>query len=198
MQATLLVYVLVSLKSMIMLGCKAFRWFNHWKYFKHTHQFTPTTQTHHHSSKHSSKKRHPTINYSSNHTPNQRSPTPEKVILALNKPQAWRLHPRGIVINTKHTNQSNCQHKLNAKQGYTSLIIKTTSITHSSTLNLACLQRKIKRSTNNNNYKPYIIPCKITHERILQGMGATARAICHHLRESNENYITNQASQWLD
>ena len=102
------------------------------------HQFTPTTQTHHHSSK----KRHPTINYSSNHTPNQRSPTPEKAILALNKPQAWRLHPRGIVINTKHTNQPNCQYKLNAKQGYTSLMIKTPSITHSFTLNFSIFAKK--------------------------------------------------------
>ena len=31
-----------------------------------------------------------------------------------------------------------------------------------------------------------------------QGMGAAARAICHHRREFNDKYITNQASQWLD
>ena len=182
------------LKSKVMLGCKAFRWSNRWNYFKHTHQFTPTIQTHHSSST----KQHPTINHSSNPTPNKKSPTPEKAILALNKPQTWRLHPRGVVINTEHTNQSNCQHKLNAKQVYTSLIKETPSITHSFTLNLACLQRKIKRSTNNNNYEQNIIPCKITRERLLQGMGVAARAICRHRRESNEKYMTNQASQWLD
>ena len=138
MQATLPVYVLVSLKSMVMLGCKAFRWSNRWNYFKHTHQFTPTIQTRHPSSK----KRHPTINYSSNHTPIKRSPTPEKAILALNKSQAWRLHPCGIMINTKHTTQPNFQYKLNAKRGYTSLMIKTPSITHSFTLNFSIFAKK--------------------------------------------------------
>ena len=88
------------------------------------------------------KKQHPTINYSSNHTPNQRSPTPKKAILALNKTQSWRLHPHEIVINTKHTNQPNCQYKLNAKQGYTSLTIKTPSITHSFTLNFSIFAKK--------------------------------------------------------
>jgi len=71
-----------------------------------------------------------------------RSPTPEKAILTLNKPQAWRLHPRGIVINTKHTNQPNFQYKLNAKQGYTSLMIKTPSITHSFTLNFSIFAKE--------------------------------------------------------
>ena len=125
--------------SKVMLGCKAFRWSNRWNYFKHTHQFTPTIQTHHSSSK---KKQRPTINHSSNHAPNKKSPTPKKAILACNKPQAWRLHLRGIVINTKHTNQPNCQYKLNAKQGYTSLMIKTPSITHSFTLNFSIFAKK--------------------------------------------------------
>ena len=126
MQATLPVYVHV----LSQVNCHA--WLQGIKVvqlLKLTQAYTPTnihnsstslfkqsTTYHHQSLIHShtkSKSNHHKM--STNLTLNQRSPIPEKAILALNKPWAWRLRPRGVVINTNTIQTPICQHQLNAK-----------------------------------------------------------------------------------